>query len=146
MQRSIGLAVAALFMALAVASPALAAEEWWYGGEIADGGHFYADVESIRSVTGMEILGVMVFPPGKEEDIYWFEGVVFCDDKSGFYTQLFYVENGEERSDEFLKMHPQEATAAAGFACSARATWPGLGFKPVADPVEDALGRYKAAQ
>lgn len=141
MQRSIGLAALAFFMALAGALPASAAEEWWFGGAIDDGGYFYADATTIERLGDeASINGVIVFPRDKD-GIYFFKGWVYCSDRDGFYIELAYEVGEEFRRDEFLMMKEKEAAVAAAMACSERSDWAALEFKLTAFPLDDALAR-----
>lgn len=143
MQRSIGRALA-LVIALALASPAAAAEEWWYAGAVEDGGHLYADANSVeRYGDEASIDGVILFPLEKD-GLYFFEGEVSCTDEDGFYISLQYPIGEAFKTEEFLMMKDSEAALTVPFACSEPSQWPALGFKPTSDPVTDVFARARA--
>jgi hypothetical protein len=147
MQRSIGLAILVLFTALVSAPLARAGENsWWYGGEIADSGYFYAQEVSIERLGDEAVINGLLIFPEETEGVYGFEGHVYCSEQRGFYIHMYFQVDGEEQTDDFLHMKPSEAAIATAMACSNVSDWPALGYKIVDQPGIDALTRYKAAQ
>jgi hypothetical protein len=141
MQRSIGPAVAAAFMALTLTSPALAAEEWWYGGKIPEDGYLYADALTLKRYDEEATIEVMLVFPGSTNGLYFADARIECSFDDGYFEQFIRHDGEKEIVEKDIEMSDEEYDIIFSMACSDKADWPGLGYKPTPKAIDDAFAR-----